>query len=164
MKDPTCKRFHRKCDDFSLCVNIGEKGYVIAEHSNERYCVFYYGLYGKGKIGKIFDPNYIIAEEKQIYDVQYLMNDSIAFEAIEDFHLIGFNTLDKSIKWGYQKVTKEIETINLKHKKSILICFDGKLKINDLEMKRYDYAPLNPDVEYKLNIEKDSDVFVFYHL
>jgi len=25
MQDPKCRRFHRVCGDFSLCVNIGEK-------------------------------------------------------------------------------------------------------------------------------------------
>ena len=29
---PKCRRFVRGNSDFDLCVNIGQKGYVVAEH------------------------------------------------------------------------------------------------------------------------------------
>lgn len=164
MNDPKCKRFHRKCDEFSLCVNIGEAEYVIAEHSNERYCVFYYVIKGRGKIGKLFDANYILAEPKKMYDVQSLMNDSIAFQALEDFHLIGFNTLDKSIKWGCKELDENNKTINLSLENNILLCLNGTMKINNKSIKRYDYVSLESNVTYNIDINSDTEAFIFYHL
>ena len=164
MNDPKCKRFHRKCEQFSLCVNIGEKEYVIAEHQNERYCAFYYVINGKGKIGKLFDKNYILAEPKKLYDVQSLMNAALAFQALEDFHLIGFNTLDKSIKWGYKELNVETKKVNLSSQNNILLCFNGTMLINDKLIKRYDYVSLEPNRTYSLDINLNTEAFIFYHL
>ena len=58
----TCKRYFRNCNDFGICVNIGKKGYVLAEDPEERKTLFQYGVYGKGRFGKIFDSNYITFE------------------------------------------------------------------------------------------------------
>ena len=54
----TCKRYFRNCNEFGICVNIGKKGYVLAEEPTERKTIFQYGIYGIGKFARIFDlPN-----------------------------------------------------------------------------------------------------------
>ena len=108
MEDPKCRRFYRVCGDFSLCVNIGEKGYVLAEHPNERYTIFYYGIRGSGKFARLFEEKYLTIEEGKLYDVQEYVNSNVVFQAEEDFHLIGFNTNDKNIKWQAQIINTEI--------------------------------------------------------
>ena len=42
----TCKRYYRNCNEFGICVNIGKKGYVLAEEPTERKTIFQYGIYG----------------------------------------------------------------------------------------------------------------------
>jgi hypothetical protein len=77
--DPRCRRFYRTCGDFSICVNIGDSGYVLAEHPNERYTSFYYPVYGKGKFSEIFKNKYLSLEErKEIYEKEY--TDSIEIQ------------------------------------------------------------------------------------
>ena len=51
----TCKRYFRNCNDFGICVNIGKKGYVLAEDPIERTTIFQYGIYGVGKFARILD-------------------------------------------------------------------------------------------------------------
>ena len=46
----TCKRYFRNCNEFGICVNIGKKGYVLAEEPTERKTIFQYGIYGVGTV------------------------------------------------------------------------------------------------------------------
>lgn len=164
MNDPKCKRFHRKYENFSLCVNIGEKGYVLAEHPNERYTIFYYLIYGSGLFGKVFDEeNPIILDSKKskIFDVQHYINDKVLFEATEDFYIIGFNTLDKNIKWKYFLLNQETKKVKSEYSKSYLVCLNGKPLINNYEFKRYDYSSLLKNKEYECEI-KEKDVIIIF--
>jgi hypothetical protein len=159
MEDPKCRRFYRVCGDFSLCVNIGEKGYVLAEHPNERYTIFYYGIRGRGKFARLFEEKYLNIEEGKLYDVQEYVNSNVVFQAEEDFHLIGFNTNDKNIKWQAQIINTEINKYTTEYIKSYLVCLDGKILINGKNFKRYDYAQLKVGKEY--NIEQpDNSVLI----
>jgi hypothetical protein len=159
MEDPKCRRFYRVCGDFSLCVNIGEKGYVLAEHPNERYTTFYYGIRGKGKFAKLFEEKYLTIEEGKLYDVQEYVNSNVVFQAEEDFHLIGFNTNDKNIKWQAQIINTEINKYTTEYIKSYLVCLDGKILINGKNFKRYDYAQLNVGKEYNIE-QSDNSVLI----
>ena len=159
-KVPTCRRFHRICEDFTLCVNIGEKGYVLAEHPDERYTIFYYALYGSGKIGKIFESDSILIETKKLTDVREYINSEVIFHAHEDFCLIGFNTMDKNINWNPKILDKNIKIVK-EDKKSILICLDGSMIVNDKKFKRYNYASLVVDEEYNIEIDQDSMAVIF---
>ena len=78
MKDPKCRRFYRVCGDFSLCVNIGDKGYVLAEHPNERYTTFYYGIRGSGKFAKLFEEKYLTIERSRLLEETTISNEVIA--------------------------------------------------------------------------------------
>ena len=159
MEDPKCRRFYRVCGDFSLCVNIGEKGYVLAEHPNERYTIFYYGIRGSGKFARLFEEKYLNIEEGKLYDVQEYVNSNVVFQAEEDFHLIGFNTNDKNIKWQAQIINTEINKYTTEYIKSYLVCLDGKILINGKNFKRYDYAQLNVGKEYNIE-QSDNSVLI----
>ena len=159
MEDPKCRRFYRVCGDFSLCVNIGEKGYVLAEHPNERYTIFYYGIRGRGKFARLFEEKYLNIEEGKLYDVQEYVNSNVVFQAEEDFHLIGFNTNDKNIKWQAQIINIEINKYTTEYIKSYLVCLDGKILINGKNFKRYDYAQLKVGKEYNIE-QSDNSVLI----
>jgi hypothetical protein len=165
MNAPKCKRIERYCTDFSICANIGEKDYVIAEHPNERYTIFYYGVYGSGKFGKVFESDYLFLDSKHnaIADVQDYVNSKVLFEATEDFFLIGFNTLDKNVKWEAKVLTSEDKkiTIDSNKGKSFLICLNGNCYINHKKFKRYDYTEIFPDTEYIIDIEEKGAIGLF---
>ena len=59
MKTPTCKRRFRNCGEFGLCINIGDKGYVLAEDFDTFQSIFLYGIKGVGRIGKMFKTDHI---------------------------------------------------------------------------------------------------------
>jgi hypothetical protein len=163
-KDPKCKRFYRQCQDFSLCVNMGEKGYVLAEHPNERFTIFYYGLYGSGIFGRVFDkhePIILDATKNEVVDVQKYVHDKIIFESTEDFYIVGFNTNDKSIKWEARIINPGEETIESHFLKSYLLCLNGGPVVNMKRFKRYDYAQVIPDKDYKL-IVRDDDILILF--
>ena len=159
MESPKCRRFYRHHDDFSICVNIGEKGYVLAEHPNERYTIFYYGIRGSGKFARLFEEKYLNIEEGKLYDVQEYVNSNVVFQAEEDFHLIGFNTNDKNIKWQAQIINTEINKYTTEYIKSYLVCLDGKILINGKNFKRYDYAQLKVGKEYNIE-QSDNSVLI----
>ena len=164
MKDPKCKRFHRICDDFSLCVNMGEKGYVLAEHPNERFTIFYYGLYGSGIFGRVFDkedPIIIDSSKNLVVDVQNYVHDKILFEATEDFYIVGFNTLDKKVKWDAQILDSKITEVMLNNDKSYALCMNGSPHINEKKFKRYDYSLLLKNETYNVDI-KDGDIIIIF--
>jgi len=162
---PKCRRIEKYCEDFSLCINIGQKDYVIAEHPNQRYTVFYYGVYGSGKFGKVFESNYLLLDSKynDIADVQDYVNSKVLFEATEDFFLIGFNTLDKDVKWEAKVLTSKDKKIVLDSNKgkSFLVCLNGNCFINDKKFKRCNYTEIFPGIEYNIDIEEKGAIGLF---
>lgn len=161
MNDPKCKRFHRICDDFSLCINVGERGYVLAEHPNERFTIFYYGLYGSGKFGRIFESDYVLIKSKELVDVRDYVHNEVIFQSLEDFYLIGFNTLDKSINWKAKLLNSSEKNIKV-FKKTTLICLDGNVLIDDKKFKRYDYSVLDPETTYECNFLNPNSCAVIF--
>ena len=161
--DPKCKRFYKNCEDFGLCVNIGEKGFVLAEHPNERFTIFYYGIYGSGKFGRIFESDYLLisSKEKKIFDVSEYVDSKVIFEAEEDFYLIGFNTYDKNIKWEAKIIDSNNKILSTTKDKSFVVCMYGNVLINDKIIKKYDYAQIFIGKEYNLNIPPDSVLILF---
>lgn len=155
MNDPRCKRFYRNYEEFSLCVNIGDAEYVLAEHPNERYTSFYYGVCGSGKIGRMFESDYLLIESKKITDVQDYLHSAVIFQSEEDFHLIGFNTPNKAIKWNAELLENKKDNLEVK-RKTILLCFDGNFSINGKIFKRYDYSIVEPSKEYIFDYASDD--------
>ena len=151
------RRAIRHCDDFCLCVNVGKKGYVIAESPEERYTIFQYNIYGGGKAGVMFEEGYIESQAGVLMDLRQHVHKKVIFEATEDFFTIGFNTLDKDQNWE-GRLVKDNETIlDLDHirqleKQTFLICFDGKPIVNEKQMKRYDYARIDLSKDYNVTL------------
>jgi hypothetical protein len=163
---PKCKRVLRNYDDFSLCVNIGQRGYVLAEHPNERNNLFYYGLYGSGKFGKIFESDCIIldAKNKELVNVSEYIYDKVVFEALSDFYIIGFNTFDKNVKWDGRLITNDESPFVVDEPNSYFICLNGNIRINDKEFKRFDYALVDVGKEYQIKIAENSALGLFTKL
>ena len=83
MKTPTCKRRFRNCGEFGLCINIGDKGYVLAEDFNTFQSIFLYGIKGVGRIGKMFKTDHIDMSEGNFYDIRdYEGDDVVGVELI----------------------------------------------------------------------------------
>ena len=148
----TCRRFYRECSEFSICVNIGKKDYVLAEHPSNTNTVFYYVIKGSGKLGKMFSEDFITIKETDFVDVRDTIYDYRTFQSLEDFHLIGFNTLDKKQNWEGRLVKPDENIIRELYKPSFLICFNGKPIINNKTIKRYEYSSLDLSKEYKINL------------
>ena len=164
---PKCRRFFRECGDFSLCVNIGEKGYILAEHADDdhfdRFCLFYYLVYGSGRSGEIFDSNYMemYANKEKFADVQKYIMKKLIFEAYEDFHLIGINSLDTKSKWKSKIITNKNPEIIVESKKEYLLCLEGNPIINGKKLKRYDYSEVSYHKKYELTYENDFFLCLF---
>jgi hypothetical protein len=159
--NPKCKRFFREYDGFTLCVNIGEKGYVFADHFNERFSAFYYLVSGAGKFGRLFDPNYLDMREKKILDVQDYLYDPVVFQATEDFHLIGFNIFSKNDIWQYRLITSEDKSITMGKETNYLVCLNGNATISGNSLKPYDGMKLEKDVEYTIDNLGDAEICIF---
>ena len=159
--DPKCKRFHRNYEEFSICVNIGKKGYVLAEHFNERFSAFYYLIKGSGKFGKLFDSNYLDMHEKKVLNVQDYLYDEVIFQSTEDFHMIGFNILDKRSRWDYKLLTDDDKTLIMQNKTNFLICLNGNTSISGKSLKRYDYLKLEEHEKYTIDTPGSAEICIF---
>jgi hypothetical protein len=165
--DTGSKRFFRQLeDDFGICVNIGKKGTVYVEDFYYKNSAFFYQLHGKAKIGKLFDPNFRIQSQYEMWDYQNYWDDDeshpgFVIEAIEDFHAIGFNVFDNTLRWESKLLTAEDKTISMPYEKNVLICLDGNPIIEGNTLKRYDYIKLEPNQEYVVNEWNDSQVAIF---
>lgn len=147
--------------DFSVCVNIGEPGYILAEYPEERYTIYTYVVYGNGRLGKVFDSDYINLNPGDLINTKRYINDKVIFESFDNFFIIGFNVLDKSDDWGGKIITSSVESFKPDHSTSYLICFNGNPSVNDIKFKRYDYSLMDTKKEYKISI-KNKEVFGYF--
>ena len=90
----------------------------------------------------------------------YIHSNTI-IEGTEDFHLIGFNTFDKNIKWEAELLTSKNKTVTAKSGRSFILCLNGDVSVNDKKFKRYDYAEIFPDKEYNLDIGENGALGLF---
>ena len=107
------RRAVRHCEHFSLCVNVGKKGHVIAEDPRERFTIYQYNIYGGGKAGVMFEEGYIESQVGVLMDLRPHVHKKVIFEATEDFFTIGFNTLDKDQNWEGRLVKENETTLDL---------------------------------------------------
>jgi hypothetical protein len=161
MSTPNCKRFFRNCDEFNLCINIGDSNYILEESPDMRYTVFYYAVYGRGEIKKIDGSKNLIIESGVLTDVHDYLNHDAIFESSEDFYLIGFNTLDKNIKWDAELLTPETNNLTIEKPESFLICLNGEVTVNDKKFKRYSYAKIFAEREYTIDMNENSVLCLF---
>ena len=60
-------RFHRyfkKCEEFALCAEVSDGNVVQVEDASERYTLYQIVVKGSGRMGKIFDNDYIVGDCK----------------------------------------------------------------------------------------------------
>ena len=162
----TCRRFYRQGTDFSLCVNIGKKDYVLAEHPSNTNTIFYYGVKGLGKLGKLFSEECVTMKAGDFTDVRDTVYDYRTFHSLEDFHLVGFNTLKKGQNWEGRLVKDDEKLLDLTlvrelRKQSFLVCFNGSPEVNGKNLRRYEYSKLNLDKTYEINLN-DGVLGFFY--
>ena len=158
MKPPKFKRYFKKCEEFMVCAEIGEKGVVAAEHHLMRNTLYQYGLYGSGRFAKVFDSDYVeVTSNGTLYDIKHLKYDDAIFQSYEDFSMIGFNSLTKEQDWDGELITESFRAVRYGY----LICFDGHPTVNGIELSRYDYSKLILGKQYDVSI-KDGDALALF--
>jgi hypothetical protein len=167
---PRYKRNLKKCEDFILCVNSGDAGYIGSEHPNLIYTLYLYGISGKGKIG-IIEGNYVDwinfdSSVSELLDVkEHIRKNSYGVMIAEtDFYYIGFNTLDKNVDWDGRLISKEESSITIDKPNSYFVCLNGEVTINDKEFKRFDYASVIVGNEYNIDVGENSALGLFSKL
>ena len=154
---PKIKRLIKKCEEFYICAEYGDKDAVGVEYSG-RFTMYQYIISGTTRFNLI-DGDKLIQErysrENELIDVKKYLNDRLLVIAEEDMFMVGFNTLDRNVDWNGKLVKDNF----IGDDKSWLICFDGYPIVNDQELKRWDYAKLE-NKEYNVIIN-DGVVGVF---
>ena len=157
---PKIKRLIKKCEEFYICAEYGDKDAVGVEYSG-RFTMYQYIISGTTSFNLI-DGDKLIQErysrENELIDVKKYLNDRLLVIAEEDIFMVGFNTLDRNVDWNGKLVKDNF----IGDDKSWLICFDGYPIVNDQELKRWDYAKLE-NKEYNVIIN-DGLVGVFTKL
>jgi len=177
LKIPKYKRTLKKCDDFILCVNSGDAGYIGGgEHPALNYTLYLYAIKGKsithiikkgdGPYGTPFEYETIIHDnqEGKLIDISPYLNSYGVFEAIEDFYYIGFNTLDKKVKWEGRLIVNGESSLIIENPNSYFVCLNGEVSINDKKFKRTDYASTIVGKEYQINIKENGALGLFTKL
>lgn len=162
-----CKRFFKKCEEFSICAEIGEAGFIGIELSEQRRTLYQYILKGAVSFNALNDDGisrrkvfkYDDSTRYTLIDTKEFLNDHIILRAEDDFSIIGFNTFEKNVDWDGKIVTESFVCDN---DTSYLICFDGYPVVNGQELKKWDYAKLE-NKEYEVNIN-DGVIGVFTKL
>tara|TARA_R100001510_G_scaffold22258_1_gene19483 strand:+ start:286 stop:798 length:513 start_codon:yes stop_codon:yes gene_type:complete len=165
----TCKRCYRNCNNFAICVNIGRADYVLAEHPTNTNTLFYYVIYGSGKLGKMFSNDYITIKEGDFVDVRDTIHDYRTFHSLENFYLIGFNSIEKNERWDGRLIEKHEKTLDL-HRlydnplpvnyKCFVVCLNGNPLVNGRKFKRYEYSEVIYPNDYQ--IELNDGVLGFF--
>ena len=156
-------RFHRyfkKCEEFALCAEVSDGNVVEVEDKSERYTLYQIVVKGSGRMGKIFDNDYIVGDINGVYfaDLREYLGHHTIFESFEPVQMYGFNTLDLKQDWDGKLVESSFQGDD----KSWLVCFKGNPTINGKELRVMDYAKLkNKHYDVQLN---DAIVGVFTKL
>ena len=74
--------------------------------------------------------------------------DHFLIEALEDFCMVGFSSLDKKQDWSGKLVSGN--TVK-EERDSILICLDGSPVVENQELSIFDYGNLDAGIEYEVD-------------
>ena len=79
--------YHKKCDEFSVCCEVGNKGVIFLEKSEERKTLYQIIVRGTGRMAKIFDSEYLIYDSlnNNFLDLKKYMGYHTIFESTESF-------------------------------------------------------------------------------
>ena len=159
---PRIKRLVKKCEDFYVCAEIGNKDAIGVEFPDDRKTMYQYMVHGRISLITIDNNKFTIKSHEanqssryQLIDVKEHLHHRLLLSAEEDFYMIGFNTLHKNIDWDGE-IKKESFNGN---NDSWLIIFDGSPIVNGKKMKRFDYAKLE-DKFYDVTLN-DGVIAVF---
>ena len=153
-------RYHRKCDEFSICCEVGEAGVIFLEDSTLRKTLYQIVLRGDGRVGKIFDNNFTKLDVKQhnFVNLKHFKGHHTIFESYTPFFIYGFNTLDLNQDWDGKLISDSFEGDD----NSYLVCFKCNPVINGKKLKPRDYAKL--EKKYYDVILNNSIVGIFTKL
>ena len=151
----TIKRFFKKCEDFSICSEIGDAGDYFFDGYPDNLTIYHFVVKGNGKLGAVYEAEYIQLNYHKLVDVKEYLYKQRVYHATEDFHIIGFNPLKPGHNWDGRLVTESFDGDS----KSWLICFDGSPIVNDKELSRWDYSKLE-DKHYDVTIN-DGCIGIF---
>ena len=147
----TVKRYLKKCEEFSVCSEIGDRaGLIFVEPPSERLTLYQIVVKGSGKVAEIFDSDYIVGDshKNNFIDMKKYLGHHTIFESHEPFRIYGFNTLSENQDWDGKLVRESF----MGDDRSWLICFDGRPVINGVELDRMNYSKLeNKHYDVKLN-------------
>ena len=152
------KRYVKKCEEFSICGEVGESDCIVTEHSIERRTLYQIIISGSGKVARPFESEFKVLDslDNNFVNLKEYLHGHTVFHSTEPFHMYGFNTLTKDVDWDGRLVKK---SFHCDLPDSYLICFDGSPIVNGKVLQRLDYAEL----EQKLyNVEiNDGLIGVF---
>ena len=133
-------RYNKKCEEFSICCEVGQAGVIVLEKSTERFTSYQIVVKGSGKMAKVFESDYIVGDshKNNFIDMRKYMGYTTIFEADEPFFIYGFNTLDPEQDWDGKLISNSFDG----NDKSYLVCFKGNPIINGVKLKPRDYAKL----------------------
>ena len=157
------KRYHRhfrKCEEFSICSELGDANVIGVEEAKGRYTLFQIIVRGSGRMAKVYDSNYVVgsADENNFVDMKEYLGHHTIFESFEPFHMYGFNTLDLQQDWEGRLVDGSFNGDD----KSWLVVFKGEPIINSKSLREMDYAKLENKI-YNVQLN-DAIVGVFTKL
>ena len=96
-----------------------------------------------------FKDGYDILKKGDFYCAKNKLYDHFLIEALEDFCMVGFSSLDKKQNWDGCIVTGELIRVS---KESILICLDGNPTVENQELSVFDYGVLEPYEDYNVDV------------
>tara|TARA_Y100000022_G_scaffold113234_1_gene97782 strand:+ start:7 stop:480 length:474 start_codon:yes stop_codon:yes gene_type:complete len=134
-------RFFKKCEDFSICSELGDSDCIVAEHTNERRTLYQIVVYGSGKVARPFESEFKVLDssDNNFVNLKEYLHDHTIFHSTEPFHMYGFNTSEKYVDWDGRLVTESFTGDD----KSWLICFNGSPVVNGKVLHKLDYAKLS---------------------
>ena len=133
-------RYHKKCDDFSICCEVGDKGVIFLENAEESRTLYQIIGRGSGRMARGFDSEYLIGDsiKNNFLDLKKYMGYHTVFESTKPFFIYGFNTLDPQQDWDGKLISNSFDG----NDKSYLVCFKGNPIINGVKLRPRDYAKL----------------------
>ena len=151
----TIKRFFKKCEEFTICSEIGDAGDYLFEESLDSMTMYHVLIKGRGRLGAPYEAEYLEEGPYVLIDAKKYLGKQRIYYGVEDFQIIGFNPLSKNHDWDGRLVTESFDGDS----KSWLICFDGNPIVNGKELNRWNYAQLE-DKHYDVIIN-DGCIGVF---
>lgn len=149
--------------NFRFCINITEKPLIISENKNQRWrTLYYYGSYGAGKIYDNNDPsNYEMFLLKNLLDVNKFVDcETVSYESYCPSELIGFNTTNQTDIWEAELIDINQTSIKCEYS-SVVFCFNGTMKVNNKIFNKYNFACLDKNIEYMLELNDTSEIGLF---